>query len=144
MPPKEKLQLKRKKWTSKVFWQNNKKMVGLVTFVIAVNVALFVWWAFVNRTKGPYVLIAKGCAMALNFDCAFILLPICRFTISFLRSTRAVRFLPLDNNIFVHKFMAVLILLLSLVHTVMHLINIGKWEFPLYTAAVEVHAYSRL
>ena len=65
--------------------------------------------------------------MALNFNCAFILVLMLRRCISFLRSTRLAPYLPLDQHILFHKMVGVVIAIESAVHTVAHLGNIGEF-----------------
>ena len=64
--------------------------------------------------------------MALNFDCALILVYMCRRTLTKLRNTNIGKFLPIDDSIELHKYVGYGISFLGLVHTVMHYCNMGK------------------
>ena len=46
---------------------------------------------------------AKGAAETLKFNMALILFPVCRNTITWLRSTKLAYFIPFDDNINFHK-----------------------------------------
>ena len=64
--------------------------------------------------------------MCLNFNSAFILLPRLRYFLTYLRSNRVfASLLPLDDSVWIHKVVGVIIFLLSLVHTIAHLVNIA-------------------
>ena len=52
---------------------------------------------------GYCLLTAKGAAETLKFNMAIILLPVCRNTITWIRSTRLGYFVPFDDNINFHK-----------------------------------------
>jgi hypothetical protein len=52
---------------------------------------------------GYCLLTAKGAAETLKFNMALILLPVCRNTITWLRSTRLGPLVPFDDNINFHK-----------------------------------------
>ena len=64
--------------------------------------------------------------MALNFNCAFILVLVLRRCITFLRCTRLASYLPLDQHILFHKMVGAVIAIESAIHTVAHLGNVGE------------------
>ena len=72
------------------------------------------------------VIIARGCGMALNFNSAMILIPMLRYSLTWLRTTRASRFLPLDNMLSIHKLVGIVTALFGVVHVAAHLGNLGK------------------
>ena len=55
------------------------------------------------QVMGYCVATAKGAAETLKLNMALILLPVCRNTLTWLRSTRARSFIPFDDNINFHK-----------------------------------------
>lgn len=77
---------------------------------------------------GQGVAIARGCANALKFNCAFILVPVLRNFLSFLRGTWINNFLPIDKNIVFHKYIGALIMLLATGHMLAHYTNYNKVE----------------
>ena len=71
--------------------------------------------------------------MCLNFNSAFVLIPMLRYFLTYLRSKRFVAsFLPLDNTVWIHKVIGVIIFLQSVCHVLAHLGNIGKLMLPGY------------
>lgn len=61
----------------------------------------------------------------LNFDCTFILVLMLRQCITFLRTHGFSSILPIDHHIYLHKTVGVTIGVLSIIHTVAHLLNFG-------------------
>lgn len=70
---------------------------------------LFAWKFFQYKNKAAFhvmghcLLAAKGAAETLKFNMAIILFPVCRNTLTWLRSTRARLFVPFDDNLNFHK-----------------------------------------
>lgn len=70
---------------------------------------LFGWKLFQYRNRSSFHVmsyclpVAKGAAETLKLNMALILLPVCRNTLTWLRSTRARKFVPFDDNINFHK-----------------------------------------
>lgn len=75
---------------------------------------LFGWKFYQYRQKAAFRVMgyclatAKGAAETLKLNMALILLPVCRNTLTWLRSTRARWFVPFDDNINFHKVFEVL------------------------------------
>lgn len=80
----------------------------LVLWVVAMA-SIFAWkfWQYRNRAAfrvmGYCLATAKGAAETLKLNMALILLPVCRNTLTWLRSTKARSFVPFDDNINFHK-----------------------------------------
>lgn len=70
---------------------------------------LFTWKFLQYRQRAPFQVmgyclpIAKGAAETLKLNMALILLPVCRNTLTKLRSTRSRLLIPFDDNINFHK-----------------------------------------
>ncbi|EIW68732.1 hypothetical protein TREMEDRAFT_32037 [Tremella mesenterica DSM 1558] len=86
--------------------------------------------------------IARGAAQVLHIDVIFILFPVCRNFISFLRRTPLNTVIPLDKNITFHNKslqVAWMIVLFSLIHTIAHMRNfvslgvVGFLEYNFWT-----------
>ena len=78
----------------------------------AAMAALFVW-KFVQYRRTPAFQVmgyclptAKGAAETLKLNMALVLLPVCRNTLTWLRSSWARFFVPFDDNITFHKVRA--------------------------------------
>ncbi|XP_028759962.1 respiratory burst oxidase homolog protein E [Neltuma alba] len=88
---------------------------------------LFTWKFYQYRNKAAFQVtgyclpIAKGAAETLKLNMALILLPVCRNTLTWLRSTRARSFVPFDDNINFHKMIACAIAIGVAVHAGNHL-----------------------
>ncbi|KAK8343486.1 hypothetical protein V6Z12_A07G018400 [Gossypium hirsutum] len=88
---------------------------------------LFVWkfMQYKNRAAfqvmGYCLCTAKGSAETLKLNMALILLPVCRNTLTWLRSTKARSFVPFDDSINIHKTIACAIAIGVLVHGGSHL-----------------------
>ncbi|XP_050396524.2 NADPH oxidase 5 [Patella vulgata] len=105
------------------YWRNNSKKGVLFLLYFLVNIGLFVLGCYNYRTSNGFVIVARGCGMALNFNCSFILVCMLRRCITFIRSFKQSQFLPLDQHILLHKVVGMVIGLLSLIHSLAHVGN---------------------
>uniref|UniRef100_A0A6V7QZ08 Uncharacterized protein n=1 Tax=Ananas comosus var. bracteatus TaxID=296719 RepID=A0A6V7QZ08_ANACO len=114
------------------YLEDNWKRLWVLTLWIAVMVALFTWKFIQYRNRyafqvmGYCLATAKGAAETLKLNMALILLPVCRNTITWLRSTSASRVLPFDDNINFHKTIAAAIVVGIILHAGNHL----SCDFP--------------
>lgn len=67
------------------------------------------------------VYISRGAGLILTFDGTFILLPMCRNLMKFLRPK--LRWLPLDETIWFHRQVAYAMLIFTILHVVGHYIK---------------------
>ncbi|KAK4565033.1 hypothetical protein RGQ29_006900 [Quercus rubra] len=95
------------------------------------------------QVMGYCVATAKGAAETLKLNMALILLPVCRNTLTWLRSTRARSFIPFDDNINFHKTIACAIAIGIFTHAGTHLacdfpriINSSPEDFALIASDV--------
>lgn len=92
------------------FVEDNWKRIWVIGLWVCICAALFAW-KFVQykhravfHVMGYCVTTAKGGAETLKFNMALILLPVCRNTITWLRSrTKLGLVIPFDDNINFHK-----------------------------------------
>ncbi|KAI5475801.1 hypothetical protein MNV49_000812 [Pseudohyphozyma bogoriensis] len=68
--------------------------------------------------------VARSAALVLNFDVAFILLPVCRNFISILRRGPLNSIIPFEKNITFHKAVAWSIVFFTIVHILAHIVNV--------------------
>ncbi|KAJ8768781.1 hypothetical protein K2173_023685 [Erythroxylum novogranatense] len=114
----------------------NWRRVWVVILLLAINVILFVWkfnqhkGSPIYKISGNCLSAAKATAENLKFDMALILIPVCRKTLTMLRSSFLNNFIPFDDNINFHKMIALLIAIATVVHTIAHL----ACNFPLLTS----------
>ncbi|XP_038077765.1 dual oxidase 2-like isoform X2 [Patiria miniata] len=79
--------------------------------------------AGLRRIAGYGVTVTRGAASAMMFTYSTLLVTMCRNTITFLRGTFLHRYVPFDSALFFHKFVAIMALLYSILHTIGHAIN---------------------
>ena len=91
------------------YLEENWKRIWVVSLWIMIMIGLFTWKFIQYKQKDAFqvmgycLLTAKGAAETLKFNMALILLPVCRNTITWLRSTKLGLFVPFDDNINFHK-----------------------------------------
>ncbi|KFK31902.1 hypothetical protein AALP_AA6G173900 [Arabis alpina] len=73
------------------------------------------------HVMGYCLVVAKGAAETLKFNMALILLPVCRITITYLRSTELSYSVPFDDSINFHKTISIAIIIGGVVHASSHL-----------------------
>ena len=96
---------------SKMFYflQDNWKRIWVLSLWILVMIGLFLWKFFQYKNKAAFkvmgycLTVAKGGAEILKLNMALILFPVCRNTITWLRSTRLAYIVPFDDNLNFHK-----------------------------------------
>lgn len=109
-----------------IFEERWKKM-WVTTLLIVLNLSLFTWKALEYHKAKAYeitgicVCIAKGAGETLKLNMAIVLFPVCRRTITKLRSTFLGKFFPFDDNLNFHKFLAFAIAIGTIVHTLAHM-----------------------
>ena len=127
-PPAPKGDKKNEKYRyfSKRYIMNNprKLIFMLIFFLINIGLSAISIWRYWDSNAA--VIIARICGMCLNFNSAFIIVLMLRRLLTWLRSTRAAHILPLDQSIMLHKMVGIVIFIQSMVHTIAHVVNIGK------------------
>ncbi|PON82514.1 Respiratory burst oxidase [Trema orientale] len=110
------------------FVEDNWKRIWVIGLWFAICVCLFIWKFIqyknraVFKVTGYCIATAKGAAETLKFNMALILLPVCRNTLTWLRSnTKLGVLVSYDDNINFHKVIAVGIAIGVGVHAGAHL-----------------------
>ncbi|KAJ1689574.1 hypothetical protein LUZ63_013729 [Rhynchospora breviuscula] len=109
------------------YLEDNWRRIWVLALWIMVMIGLFIWKFIQYRNRyafqvmGYCLTVAKGAAETLKLNMALILLPVCRNTITWLRSTHASRFVPFDDNINFHKTIAAAIVVGVILHAGNHL-----------------------
>ncbi|KAK7318363.1 hypothetical protein RJT34_03062 [Clitoria ternatea] len=113
---------------SKYFLLDNWQRVWVLGLWIGVMLGLFAYKFVQYRRRAAYevmghcVCMAKGAAETLKLNMALILLPVCRNTITWLRSkTKLGVAVPFDDNLNFHKVIAVAIAIGVAIHGIYHL-----------------------
>ncbi|CAM6105786.1 unnamed protein product [Calypogeia fissa] len=105
------------------YWQR----ISIVALWVTAMAVLFTWKFFQYRNRAAFevmgycVCTAKGAAEILKLNMALILFPVCRNTITWLRSTFFGSIIPFDDNIKFHQLVAKGIFFGVIVHAVTHL-----------------------
>ncbi|GJN40272.1 hypothetical protein PR202_gb29467 [Eleusine coracana subsp. coracana] len=92
------------------FVHENWKRIWVISLWVILNMSLFIFKFIQYRRRAVFevmgycVCIAKGAAETLKLNMALILLPVCRNTLTRLRSTALSKVVPFDDNINFHKF----------------------------------------
>uniref|UniRef100_A0A0E0FNU7 EF-hand domain-containing protein n=1 Tax=Oryza nivara TaxID=4536 RepID=A0A0E0FNU7_ORYNI len=110
------------------FMEDNWKRVWVMALWLAINAGLFTWKFMAYKrhptfdVMGYCVCVAKGGAETTKFNMALILLPVCRNTITWLRSrTKLGAVIPFNDNINFHKVVAGGVVVGVALHGVTHL-----------------------
>ncbi|GAB2273781.1 hypothetical protein Dimus_008560 [Dionaea muscipula] len=117
------------RWRTKFFYfvQDNWKRIWVLCLWIMVMAGLFTWKFFQYKHKSAFKVMgyclttAKGAAETLKLNMALILLPVCRNTMTWLRSTKLSYIVPFDDNINFHKTIAAGIVVGIILHAGDHL-----------------------
>ena len=121
---------RRLRWS---YIKHNPSKVIFVSLYFMLNVALFIWVAIQRKDEGGWAIIARAHGMCLNFNGVFILVLMMKSSLTWLRSSRIGKYLPIDQNIIYHKAVAVVILILSILHFIGHLGRYSKWRSIIYS-----------
>lgn len=113
--------------TAEKLIHENWKRIWIITLWLTINLGLFLWKYYQYKNKGAYQIMghclcfAKGAAETLKLNMALILFPVCRRTLTKLRSSFLSNIIPFDDNLEFHKLIAIGIVIGTLVHVLMHL-----------------------
>lgn len=112
---------------------DNWKRIWVIVLWANINSVLFMYKFDMYRkseafqVNGYCLCVAKGTAEDLAFNMALILIPVCRRTLTRLRSTFLKKFFPFDDNINFHKVIALAIAIQASIHTALH-IGCNYWR----------------
>ncbi|KAI7741981.1 hypothetical protein M8C21_008694 [Ambrosia artemisiifolia] len=119
--------IKRMSFKFVYYLQENWRRLWIISLWILIMIGLFQWKYFQYKQRaalevmGYCILSAKGAAETLKLNMAIILLPVCRNTITWLRSTKLSYFIPFDDNVNFHKIVAAAIVIGIILHAGNHL-----------------------
>lgn len=108
-PPSKGTRIKKFAEKAHYFLLDNWKRLWILAMWISAMAGLFAWKFLQYRKRDAYhimgdcLCVAKGAAETLKLNMALILLPVCRNTLTRLRSTRLGKIIPFDDNLDFHK-----------------------------------------
>ncbi|XP_045819236.1 respiratory burst oxidase homolog protein A [Trifolium pratense] len=134
------------------YLQENWRRIWVLTLWVCIMIGLFTWKFFQYKKKDAFhvmgycLLTAKGAAETLKFNMALILFPVCRNTITWLRSTKLSYVVPFDDNINFHKTIAGAIVIGVILHVGDHLacdfprlVTVSEADYQKYLKGVFGH-----
>ncbi|XP_030951998.1 respiratory burst oxidase homolog protein A-like [Quercus lobata] len=139
-----------RRWSTKFVYylQENWRRLWVLALWICIMIGLFTWKFIQYKNRSAFHVMkyclptAKGAAETLKFNMALILFPVCRNTITWLRSTKLAYFIPFDDNINFHKTIAGAIVVGVILHAGNHLAcdfpklsNSSKGDYDKYLSA---------
>lgn len=126
-PSRKKRYLQNTLRRARVLARSNWKRAWIVSLWLLICTGLFLWKFFQYRQRSGFEVMgyclctAKGAAETLKFNMALILLPVCRNTITWLRSTWLGSVVSFNDNINFHKLIAAGIVVAIILHGGVHL-----------------------
>ena len=113
------------KYFNRIFYRNNLAYFSFIIFYLILQILLIIIQTMYYINSNNAILVARAGGVLISFNMAFVLILISRRLITWLRSTKfGQKCLPLDEFIQFHKIIGVFILVLSIFHTIGHLINL--------------------
>jgi NADPH oxidase 2 len=125
----------------KDWWASDGWKTLILLSWVAANLTVGIYAAYVYwGNPNYYVTLARIGGATLNLNCALILFPVCRHTLTWVRKIRFLRdIIPFDSNIRFHKIISYTIFTMAVIHTIGHYLNYnttGKpWTFGWTTLA---------
>ncbi|XP_053575324.1 dual oxidase 2-like [Bombina bombina] len=114
--------------------ENYRRHIVCLVIFYGISAGLFVersyYYGFASPSTGiadtTYVglIISRGSAATISFMFSYILLTMCRNVITFLRETFLNHYIPFDAAVDFHRLIAMSALILTIFHTVGHLVNV--------------------
>ncbi|XP_053573547.1 dual oxidase 1-like [Bombina bombina] len=128
----------------KRFVENYRRHIVCVMIFYGICVGLFFdrvyHYAFESQHTGiaevslPAIIVSRGSAASISFMFSYILLTMCRNLITFLRETFLNQYIPFDAAVDFHRLIAKTAIILTVLHSVGHAINIYMFSItPLST-----------
>ncbi|OCT87021.1 hypothetical protein XELAEV_18020714mg [Xenopus laevis] len=114
--------------------ENYRRHIVCLVIFYGISAGLFVerayYYGFASPASGiadsTYIglIISRGSAASISFMFSYMLLTMCRNLITFLRETFLNRYIPFDAAVDFHRLIAVTALVLAILHSLGHLVNV--------------------
>ena len=121
---------KKRKFFRASFYRNNTAFFSTILIYIIIQIVLIVIQMHLYSQVNNYVKVARAGGILLNFNSCIVILLVLRRLTTWLRNSEFGRkCLALDEFLNFHKFIGFFILVLSLMHTIAHCLNLCKMNF---------------
>jgi predicted ferric reductase/Ca2+-binding EF-hand superfamily protein len=107
-------------------WVRNGMVLAAWLFIyLGANAIVFAeaFLRYRSLDANIYIQVARACGACLNLNGALIVVPMLRGTLTWIRRSALGRIVPVDDAVGVHRLIGELMLVLSLVHTGAHVLN---------------------
>lgn len=119
--------LKKSKYFTISYYRNNISFFTTIFVYFLIQIVLSIVQYYLYIGSNLAVRFARVGGILLSFNSSLIILLVLRRLVTWLRNSLLGRnFLPVDNFLKFHKFIGIFIILLSILHTVSHCINLCK------------------
>ena len=108
--------------------KNNLSRFLIVLSYLIIQIILCIIQYELYISSNVAVKVARLCGILLNLNSCVIILLAMRRLITWVRNSFCGKFLPVDDFIQFHKFLGFYLLILSLIHTSAHCVNLC-WSF---------------
>ncbi|NXX53364.1 NOX5 oxidase, partial [Scopus umbretta] len=125
-PPPPAERSRRPRSLTRAYWHNHRSKLAFLGGYAGLNLLLFALAALRHAGLGGWVAVARGCGQCLNFNCAFLAVPMLRRCLTWLRATPVAKVLPLDQHVVFHQLVGYVVLALAAVHTGAHVANFSR------------------
>ncbi|KAJ2998086.1 hypothetical protein HDV02_004911 [Globomyces sp. JEL0801] len=121
-------------------WNEPRMLFGAFYVSCVAGAGLYGYLMHLEGDHPPYFPFAKMFGLILDFNLSFILIPVLRNFLSFLRTTPVSEKLPLDDNITIHKWVGYTIGISAVGHITMHFLDFYYLQqyraIPFYVSAL--------
>ena len=115
------------------YWSNNAPLIitilAIVAMMVAITIQRFVYFRHMTTLSGftpnLFYMFSRATGKNILALSVIVIMLVLRHTITLLRNLGLGRFLPLDNNLYLHKLVGTLIFVLGLIHSLCHFLNFG-------------------
>ncbi|CAF2205958.1 unnamed protein product [Rotaria magnacalcarata] len=112
--------------------KNNLSRIIMLIIYLLINLGLVIYvicYRTIKVKSNVPIVFARICGMLLNFNCTFIIVLMLKQTILIIRSNKFLRkCIPVDDHIDFHKVVGRIIVVLSILHTIAHVVNVGAYN----------------
>ncbi|KNC99755.1 uncharacterized protein SPPG_05133 [Spizellomyces punctatus DAOM BR117] len=140
-------EVKRSWLTAKIvewwLWEGQRATIVFIYVLVNIGVWIYGYAMALGNDPAPYYPYAKGFGKTLNLNCSFIILPVLRNILCWLRSTPLADIIPLDDNINMHKLVFGFISVAAILHATFHYLDFA-WNANKFGVDIGHQAWGNL